>query len=50
MVLFARERGRLPTTGQRYDVECVEKFVFRGNRLAAGRIIAAHALPSPVST
>lgn len=43
VVLFGRERGRIRATGQAYDVEFVEKFTFRDERLAAVRIIAAYA-------
>ena len=43
VVLFGRERGRIRASGQRYDVEFVEKFTFRDGRLAGIRIIAAHA-------
>jgi ketosteroid isomerase-like protein len=43
VVLFGRERGRLVATGQAYDLEFVERFTFRDERLAAVRIIAAHA-------
>lgn len=45
VVLFGREAGRIRSTGQAYDVEFVEKFTFRGERLASVRIIAAHAAP-----
>jgi uncharacterized protein len=45
VVLFGRERGRIRSTGQRYDVEFVERFTFRNDRLAAIRIIAAYAPP-----
>lgn len=47
VVLFGREQGRIRATGQRYDVEFVEKFTFSEGRLAAVRIIAAHALSGP---
>jgi ketosteroid isomerase-like protein len=50
VVLFGRERGRLRATGDPYDVEFVEKFTFRDNRLTAVRIIAAHAAARSRST
>jgi ketosteroid isomerase-like protein len=43
VVLFGRERGRIVATGERYDMEFVERFTFRNERLVSIRIIAAHA-------
>ena len=43
VVLFGREQGRIRATGQDYDMEFVEKFTFRDDRLLAVHIIAAHA-------
>ena len=43
VVLFGRERGAIRESGQPYDVEFVQKFTFRDGRLAAIRIVAAHA-------
>jgi ketosteroid isomerase-like protein len=44
VVLFGRERGRIRATGQAYDVEFVERFTFRDERLVSIRIIAAHVV------
>jgi ketosteroid isomerase-like protein len=44
VVLIGRERGRIKATGAPYDVEFVERFVFREGRLAAVKIIAARAV------
>lgn len=46
VVLFGRERGRVKSTGVAYDMEFVERFTFREDRLAAVRIIAAYTVPS----
>lgn len=42
VILFGTEVGKVKETGVRYHVEFVERFTFRGGRLAAIRIIAAH--------
>jgi ketosteroid isomerase-like protein len=42
VVLFGRERGRIRATGQLYDIEFVQRYTFRDERLIAVRIIAAH--------
>lgn len=44
VVLIGRERGRIRATGAQYDVEFVERFVFREGRLAAVKIIAARTV------
>ena len=42
VVLFGREQGRIRATGQRYDVEFVQTFAFRDERLAGIRVVAAY--------
>ena len=42
VVLFGRETGTIRATGEHYDMEFVERFTFRGDRLIAVHIIAAH--------
>ncbi len=44
VVLFGRERGRIRATGHPYDVEFVERFTFRDERLVSIRIIAAYVV------
>ena len=41
VVLMGRETGRIRATGERYDVEFVERFTFDDGRLVSVRIIAA---------
>ena len=43
VILMGHEEGRVKRSGQRYAVQFVEKFQFRGNRLAAVTIVAAKA-------
>lgn len=43
VILFGRERGVNRATGTPYDLEFVERFTFRDQRLAAVRIVAAYA-------
>jgi hypothetical protein len=45
VVLFGRETGTIRATGTNYDVEFVERFTFRDDRLIAVHIIAAHRRP-----
>jgi ketosteroid isomerase-like protein len=45
VVLFGRETGTIRATGRDYDVEFVERFTFRDDRLIAVHIIAAHRRP-----
>jgi ketosteroid isomerase-like protein len=42
VVLIGREHGRVKATGAPYRVQFVERFQFRGGRLASITIIAAH--------
>jgi ketosteroid isomerase-like protein len=46
VVLFGRETGTIRATGANYDMEFVERFTFRGDRLIAVQIIAAHRNPA----
>ena len=46
VVLFGRETGTIRATGANYDMEFVERFTFRGDRLIAVQIIAAHSKPA----
>jgi len=41
LVLMGRETGRIRGTGEPYDIEFVEKFLFEDGRLIALRIVAA---------
>ena len=41
LVLMGRETGRIRGTGEPYDIEFVEKFLFDAGRLTALRIVAA---------
>jgi len=41
LVLMGRETGRIRGTGEPYDIEFVEKFLFENGRLTALRIVAA---------
>ena len=41
LVLMGRETGRIRGTGEPYDIEFVEKFLFEEGRLIALRIVAA---------
>jgi ketosteroid isomerase-like protein len=43
VVLIGREQGVLRSTGERYDIQFVEKFSFRDGRLAAVQIVAARS-------
>jgi ketosteroid isomerase-like protein len=43
VVLLGRERGRIKQTAAEYSLEFVQRFQFRGGRLAAVTIIAAQA-------
>ena len=45
-MLFGRETGTIRATGANYDMEFVERFTFRGDRLIAVQIIAAHSKPA----
>ena len=41
VVLIGRERGVIRATGQRYDVQFVQRYTFAGEQLASVRIVAA---------
>jgi ketosteroid isomerase-like protein len=43
VVLIGREHGIIRATGERYDIQFVEKFSFRDGRLAAVQIVAARS-------
>ena len=43
VVMIGRERGLIRATGERYDVQFVQRFTFRDGRLAAVQIIAANS-------
>jgi ketosteroid isomerase-like protein len=45
VVIFGRERGRFREGQRPYDVEFVQRFTFRDERLAALRIIVANTSP-----
>jgi ketosteroid isomerase-like protein len=42
VVLFGHETGRIAASGETYEMEFVERFTFRDDRLVSIRIIAAH--------
>jgi ketosteroid isomerase-like protein len=45
VVLFGRESGMVRATGLRYDVEFVQRFTFREDRLESVQIVVAHSSP-----
>jgi ketosteroid isomerase-like protein len=45
IVLFGRETGTIQSSGVRYEVEFVERFIYREGRLAAVQIVVAHSRP-----
>jgi ketosteroid isomerase-like protein len=45
VVLFGRESGAVRATGLRYDVEFVQRFTFRDDRLVSVQIVVAHSMP-----
>ena len=45
IVVLGRETGTIRSSGIRYEVEFVERFIYREGRLAAVQIVLAHSRP-----
>jgi ketosteroid isomerase-like protein len=43
VVLIGRERGIIRATGESYDVQFVQRYTFRGGKLAAVQVVAARS-------